>query len=266
MTEIDPVERAFTRSTYPVFAVVVLLAAVHLLRELLPPVTDFRLLIELAFVPAQFSLPFDRQGVIRAAAEAVAQGQVAREEAAWLVGGGVRWWTPLSYAFLHGSTAHIVLNGVWLLAFGAAVCRRFGATRFLVFLAVTAVAGAAAHYAIYPYGLQPVIGASAAISGAMGAAVRFAFAPGAPLGAGFARARDLRVYRKPAPPLRATLVEPRAMTFLALWFVGNFLFGAFASVGGDANVAWQAHIGGFVAGFLLFTVFDPVPPASTDKP
>jgi membrane associated rhomboid family serine protease len=264
MTDYDPTERAFSRSTYPVFALVAALAAIHLLREALSPTADFRLLVELAFVPAQFTLPFDQQGVLRAAAEGVANGQIAREEAAWLLGAGVRWWTLLTYAFLHGSTAHIVLNSVWLLAFGAAVCRRFGAARFLVFLAITAICGAIAHYAVFPYALQPVIGASAAISGAMGAAVRFAFAPGAPLGAGFSRTRDLRVYRRPAPPLRATLVEGRAVTFLAVWFLGNFVFGAFAPVGGDATVAWQAHIGGFVAGFLLFGVFDPVPPASKD--
>ena len=211
----------------------------------------------LAFTPAQFTIHVDRAGVMGAAAATIAQGGMESDEIAALLSGPVHWWAPITYAFLHGSFAHIALNSVWLLAFGAAVCRRFGAARFMLFLAVTAIAGALAHYLVYPYGLQPVIGASAAISGAMGAAVRFAFAPGAPLGAGFSRARDLAAYRQPAPPLLAVLTERRAMTFLALWFVGNPLFGVYAPVGGDATIAWQAHIGGFVAGFLLFSWFDP---------
>lgn len=254
MTESDA-ERAFARSNVAVFAILLVLGAIHALRLALSPVDDFRLLVALAFVPAQFSLPFDQQGVLRAAAQAIAEGAMDRDEAAFLLGGGVRWWTTLSYALLHGSFAHLALNGVWLLAFGSAVCRRFGGARFCILFCVTAICGALAHYLVFPLGLQPVIGASAAVSGAMGAAVRFAFAPGAPLGAGAMRSRDLAAYRRPAPPLAATLTEPRALAFLAVWFAGNFLFGAWAPVG-DAPVAWQAHIGGFIAGFLLFPVFD----------
>lgn len=252
----DRSERAFARSNIAVFAIFGGLAAIHLVRMALSPVDDFRLLAALAFVPAQFTLPFDQQGVLRAAAQAIAQGMMDKEEAAWLLGGGLRWWTPLSYALLHGSFAHLALNGVWLLAFGSAVCRRFGAARFCLFFCVTAVFGALAHYVVFPVGLQPVIGASAAISGAMGAAVRFAFAPDAPLGAGANRSRDLAAYRQPAPPLLATLTEKRSLMFLGVWFAGNFLFGAYAPVG-DASVAWQAHIGGFLGGFLLFSLFDP---------
>ncbi len=255
MTSFDQ-ERAFARSNTAVFAILGLLAAIHALRLVLSPVDDFRMVAALAFTPAQFTLPFDQEGVMRAAAQAIAQGSIDREEAAWLLGGGVRWWSVLTYALLHGSFAHLALNGVWLLAFGSAVCRRFGPARFCTLFCVTALFGALAHYLVYPLGLQPVIGASAAVSGAMGAAVRFAFAPGAPLGAGAARSRDLSAYRRPAPPLAATLTEPRALAFLAVWFAGNFLFGAWAPVG-DAPVAWQAHIGGFVAGFLLFPLFDP---------
>lgn len=258
MNDNDPADRAFSRSTYPVFAIVALLGAIHLGRQALDPVADFTLLSEFAFVPAQFSLAFDREGVWRAAGAAIAQGQMQSAEVALLLGDGPRWYTALTYALLHGSVTHIVLNAVWLLAFGAAVCRRFGSLRFFLFLAVTALAGALAHYIVHPLGLEPVIGASAAISGTMGAAVRFAFQPGAPLGAGFARSRDLDAYRRPAPPLRAVLAEPRAMMFLALWFVGNFLFGVYAPVGGDATVAWEAHVGGFVAGFLSFAAFDPI--------
>ncbi|MDE2363537.1 MAG: rhomboid family intramembrane serine protease [Hyphomicrobiales bacterium] len=250
-------DRAFARSTAPVLILVALLAAIHLVRQALDPATDFRLLADLAFVPANVTFAFDRTGVLEAASAAITGGAMERDELAIFVGGGLRWWTPFTYAFLHGSFAHIALNAVWLLAFGSAVCRRFGGLRFNLLLAVAAIFGALAHYLAHPFGLAPVIGASAGISGAMGAAVRFAFAPGAPLGAGFARSRDLLAYRMPAPPLRAVLAERRAITFIAIWFVTNLAFGVYAPLSGGAPIAWEAHIGCFVAGFLLFSLFDP---------
>jgi membrane associated rhomboid family serine protease len=247
---------AFSRSAYPVFAIVAVLAAIHLLRQALDPFADFRLLAELAFVPAQFTLAFDHDAILRAAARAVAQKEMSSAEVAYLLGDGPRWWTWITYSLLHGGLAHLVMNSVWLLAFGTAVARRFGGARFVVFFIFTAVAGALAFYIAHPSGLTPVIGASAAISGAMGAAVRFAFSPGAPLGAGFARERSLDAYRQPAPSLRDVLQERRAITFLLLWFALNFIFGAVAPIGAEGPVAWEAHIGGFLAGFLGFALFD----------
>ena len=102
----------------------------------------------------------------------------------------------------------------------------------------------------------------------MGAAVRFAFAPGGPLGGGFAPPRDLRAYRQPAPRLRVLLSDRRTMTFVVLWFAANFLFGAVAPPGAEGgSVAWEAHIGGFLAGFLGFRLFDRgvVPPRLTPE-
>ncbi|MGY3444681.1 membrane associated rhomboid family serine protease [Bradyrhizobium sp. USDA 4473] len=56
------------------------------------------------------------------------------------------------------------------------------------------------------------------------------------------------------------------LAFLAIWFGVNILFGATSlSLGGeDTVVAWQAHIGGFLAGLLLFSLFDPIPRARDD--
>ena len=248
-------ETAFRRAAYPVFSIVALLAAIHLARQLLTDTTDFKLLAHLAFVPAQFTQAFDRDAVWQAVALATRRNDMSSEEAAWLLGDGPRWWTLATYSLLHGGFTHLAVNCVWLLAFGTALSRRFGGWRFLVFFAATAVAGALAFWLVNPSGLAPVIGASGAISGAMGAAARFAFAPGAPLGGGFAGQRDLAAYRQPAPSLREVLSERRAFTFLALWFAMNFLFGVVAPTG-DAPVAWEAHIGGFVAGFFGFPLFD----------
>ena len=99
--------------------------------------------------------------------------------------------------------------------------------------------------------LLPMIGASAAISGTMAAAMRFAFQRGGPLG--LWRDRD-EAYRVPAAPLAASLRDPRVLAFLLVWFGVNLLFG-FVSLGMpgvEQAVAWQAHIGGFLAGLFGF--------------
>ena len=105
-----------------------------------------------------------------------------------------------------------------------------------------------------------MVGASAAVSGAMAAACRFIFQPGAPLGDGFGfGAGDGHDYTQPATPIARVLTDRRAMPFILLWFAVNFLFGIGAQPLGisDNPVAWEAHIGGFVAGLLLFGLFDP---------
>ncbi|MCC0005545.1 MAG: rhomboid family intramembrane serine protease [Methylobacteriaceae bacterium] len=257
MTQVSASERQFSRAGDAAVAIVLALVLVHLARLLLEPEADFRLVAEFAFTPANFSAGFASEDIWRAARQAVERGEASSEEIALLVGLSPRWWTPLTYSLLHGGFTHIAVNGVWLLAFGTAVCRRFGAVRFVVFYAFAAIVGALAFYVVHPLGLQPVIGASAAISGAMGAAVRFAFAPDGPLGGRFSPPRDLAAYRRPAPPLRALLTDRRTMTFVALWFAANFLFGAVAPTGADgASIAWEAHIGGFLAGALGFALFD----------
>jgi membrane associated rhomboid family serine protease len=166
-------------------------------------------------------------------------------------------WTFVSYAFIHGSWMHLVLNAVWLLPFGSAVARRFGSLRFVAFFAATAIAGALAHLVTHLGAEQVVVGASGAISGFMAAATRFAFQRNGPLS--FIGADD-EAYRVPAVPLAAALRDRRIVVFLAMWFGINILFGlgTLAVPGIDQQVAWQAHIGGFLAGLLLFPLFDPV--------
>ncbi len=167
-------------------------------------------------------------------------------------------WTFVTYALLHGDISHLLFNGVWLLAFGSPVARRFGSLRFMTFMAVTAAAGAAVHLAIHFGELLPMIGASAAISGTMAAAMRFVFQRGGPLGLLRDQAEG---YRVPAAPLSQSLRDPRVLAFLLVWFGVNILFGLgwFNMPGVQHAVAWEAHIGGFVAGLLAFAAFDPVP-------
>ena len=131
-------------------------------------------------------------------------------------------WTFVTYAFIHGDLNHLFFNAVWLLAFASPVARRFGAVRFLLFYGVTAAAGAAVHLATHFGELLPMIGASAAISGAMAAAMRFAFQPGGPLGLW---GGSDEAYRVPAVPLTVALRDQRLLAFLLVWFGVNALFG-----------------------------------------
>src|SRR6185295_19302766 len=96
-------------------------------------------------------------------------------------GVGAAIWSFFTYAFLHAGFNHLLFNLLWLLAFGVPVARRFGAVRFLLFFLVAAAAGAAVHLAVHFGERDVVIGASASVSGAMGAAMRFAFQRGGPL-------------------------------------------------------------------------------------
>ena len=260
MNEPDSSERRFAARGRLVLGLIAMLIAIQALRSVLSPDADARMVLTFAFVPASFARLFDPQAVAEAAATLVRRDAASVEDVVLLLGPrGFRWWTVLTYALLHGGWTHVLVNSVWLAAFGTAVARRFGAWRFMAFFFVTAAGGVVAHCLTHALDFAPLVGASAAISGAMAAAARFAFAPGAPLGPG-ARRGALEAYEGPPLALRDILRDSRVLTFLGVWFVANLLFGAVATPIGvaDASIAWEAHIGGFVAGLLLFRVFDPV--------
>jgi membrane associated rhomboid family serine protease len=223
-----------------VIATAAVLIAVHVVRSLLSETQDVQVLLTFAFIPTRYG------------------GDLA---GAALPGGfGAELWTFFSYAFLHADLLHIGLNLAWLLPFGTALARRFGAWRYCLFMLVMAAAGAFAHLVSHFGEVVPMIGASAAISGAMAAAMRFVFQHGGPLGQ-FRRGAE-EAYRVPAASLAATLRDPRFLIFLAVWLGLNALFGlGTVSFGEEGQeIAWQAHVGGFFAGLLLFNAFDPALP------
>jgi membrane associated rhomboid family serine protease len=224
-------------------AYVVLLAVIHL-RVLLPPDVEYWTIEVFGFIPRRYdptllATPFPG-------------------------GSGAKVWTFLTYSLLHANLSHIGFNVLWLLPFGSAVARRFGAIRFFLFMAVTAIAGAVAHLVTHEHGIAPMIGASASVSGAMAAAIRFAFVRGSFLS--FSRGDADAAAQVPAQPLMRALRDPRVLGFLAVWFGINIVFGIGSiAIGSEgASVAWQAHIGGFFAGLLLFSLFDPIPRAGPD--
>lgn len=167
-------------------------------------------------------------------------------------------WSFVTYAFIHANWTHLGVNAIWFLPFGSAVARRFRTFRFLLFFAATAAGGALAH--LFTHGGQDVwvVGASGSVAGMMAAAMRFAFQRGGPLSL-WGGGDDETVYRVPAVPLSGVLRDTRILIFLIVWFAINLLFGLISLPLGatDQPVAWEAHVGGFLVGLLLFGVFDP---------
>jgi membrane associated rhomboid family serine protease len=219
-------------------AYIILIAVIHL-HVLLPEDWDDWIITMFGFIPARYdSSPLS---------------------VAFPGGEGAKIWTFFTYSLLHANLTHIGFNVLWLLPFGSALARRFGAVRFFLFMAVTAVAGALAHLLTHEHAPVAMIGASASVSGTMAAAMRFAFVQGSFLS--FSRGDADAAARVPALSLWHALQNRRVLGFLAVWFGTNLVFGIWSfSIGADSvSVAWQAHIGGFLAGLVLFALFDPVP-------
>jgi len=244
-----------------VVAVAVLLIGVHAALNWASPATQDLAIRNLAFVPGRLTVwlwPARAiELLVRANHDPSALEQALAMREIHALSDGPKLWTLLTYALLHGSWTHVLLNTIWLVAFGPPVARRFGSVGFVLFMAAAAVAGALAHWASATLDFSPLIGASAAVSGLMGAAARFMFQPGAPLGAWSFKGRMEVEAIRPAP-LMQVFVEPRARIFLIVWLATNFIFGAFARQLGlsDMPVAWIAHLGGFAAGLVLFPLFD----------
>ncbi len=234
------------------------IVTLHAVREfVLSPQTDFWLLLQFAFVPARLSAWLDPAGgdsffnQLRSGLGA-GQAQMVR---LLLAEGEPRLWTLLTYGLLHGSWVHLMSNMFWLAAFGSPVARRLGVSRFLVLMALATIAGALAHWLARGPDVLPLVGASAAISGTTAAAMRFVFSPGTPFGR---MSDDAAIRAIPAEPFGQLWRNSRAMIFMLIWFVTNILFGSgiVPVLGEAASIAWEAHIGGFLVGLLLFPLLD----------
>src|SRR4030042_3186937 len=210
-----------------VACVAALLTGVEFVRGLLPDELDLTLLLALAFIPARYS---------GAALE--------------LPGGYLTAVTSfVTYMVVHAGWVPLVVNLLWMLAFGSAVARRMGDLRFLGFSVLCGIAGAFTHLLFHFGDMAPVVGASAAISGQMAGALRVIF-----------RAQRLPGQRTPhfvgAPlmSLGQTLSDKRMVAFLLFWVALNAYFGlsAVRIAGEEGGIAWEAHIGGGLCGLVSF--------------
>jgi membrane associated rhomboid family serine protease len=249
------------RPREPIFniptVVIILLAVlslIHLGRALVAPETDVGLVATFGFTPARFGFLIDQNAVLdrltQLAKSSELEAQIGQFFLTYAPPSWV-WFTPLSYAFLHGDKTHLIFNCIWLAAFGSPVARRFGALNFLLLGVIGAVAGAATYLALHMTELSPMVGASAAISAYMGAAARFVFQYGA-----FRRTEwD---HPPPLATFREMAADRQTVAFVGFWFLSNLLIGVGGQTFGlsQAPIAWEAHIGGFVAGVLLAPLFD----------
>ncbi len=191
----------------------------HLARMVVSNEAELFLFEKLAYIPARFS----------------AEGGLSHDWVATIL-------SPVGYTLLHADFMHLFMNMAFLMAFGSVVARRMAEGWFLLLFAVTAVAGAV-FVQFLPFDPAAiVIGASGAVSGMVGAVAGIAFK------------------RKPdTPPLPRPFNEPRAAAMFILVWVGLTLVFGFipgAVFGVDGQIAWQAHLGGFLVGFLLMPLLD----------
>jgi membrane associated rhomboid family serine protease len=207
-----------------VLAVIAICTVVHLVRIYgLDFEQDLEFLIRTAFIPIRYSGQFDIDFYAFS--------------------------SPFTYAFLHGGFAHLAVNMIWLAAFGSPLANRLGAARFTAFWAVTGLAAVGLHYVLHPMDTAPLVGASGAISGMMGAAARFGF-------------RVDRSSGKPAfagalLPISVVLRMRGVLTFLVIWMAINLVTGLVGfGPGVEDRIAWEAHVGGFLAGFFGARLFD----------
>ena len=211
-----------------VLAMLLLMVAIQVAVDaILPQAAVFELFLQAAFIPQRYSAALSGQG-------------------------GAYFWSPVTYSLLHGGYAHLALNGFWLAAFGSVVARRIGWVRFLVFWGLGAIASAALFLAFH-WGAQTImVGASGVVSALMGAASRFAF------GSGMGFRRD-QAHLSRRMSVRQSLRNLTVVVFLLIWFGINMLAAVGFSFGmADTAIAWEAHVGGFLFGFLLFSLFDPI--------
>lgn len=224
-----------------VLAVIALLVAVHFARAFLSPYDDAWLVYALAIVPARYT-----DGT-----------------AEWPGGTPAEFTSLVTHMLVHGDLFHLAINSAWLLAFGGAIALRVGGLRFLAFCLFTGIAGGITFILINPGLEAPVIGASGAVAGLMGGTMRFMFS--AIDEGGFRQLREApRTVR--LMPLDEALSDPRVLAtsgiFILLNVLAIFGFGGAQSPGG---IAWEAHVGGYVAGLLSFGLFD-APPLTSPQP
>jgi membrane associated rhomboid family serine protease len=153
------------------------------------------------------------------------------------------WDRVVTSMFLHGGWAHIGGNMLYLWIFGDNVEDRLGHGRYLVFYLLCGAAAALAQTAFHPRSAIPMIGASGAISGVLGAYLLL-----------FPHSRVLTL----VPILIfIQLIEVPAILLLGLWFLMQLLsgLGSLATQADMGGIAFWAHVAGFVAGVVLVHVF-----------
>jgi membrane associated rhomboid family serine protease len=166
------------------------------------------------------------------------------EGIACVISGTPSWFTPLTAMFMHGGWLHLIGNMWFLWIFGNNIEDSMGHVRFFLFYILCGLAAATAQTLADPDSIIPMVGASGAIGGVMGAYVLL-----------YPR---VHVHMLVFLGFFVTTIAVPAVFMLGYWFVLQVLSG-WASIGAEGGgVAFWAHVGGFVAGAVLVLLFrDP---------
>jgi membrane associated rhomboid family serine protease len=160
---------------------------------------------------------------------------------ACVVSGEPAWYTPLSSMFLHGGWLHLIGNMWFLWLFGNNVEDSMGRVRYVVFYLLCGLAAAGTQMFLNPSSGVPMVGASGAISGVMGAYVLL-----------YPR---VRVHVLLILIIFITTIRLPAWVMLGYWFLLQLAGGASSLGAQEGGVAFWAHVGGFAAGAILVTLF-----------
>ena len=217
MEETEPRQPAFNiPCVIRIVAIITIL--VHFLQLFSNPAQHNELIRYLAFIPARFSL-----------------------SDVWQLEGFSLAVSPISYAFLHADGYHLILNIFFLLAFSTAAARRVSWPIFLILYAAGAIISAFFWMAFNGEATTPLVGSSGALSAAAGALVRMSISPKLPFD-----------QRYPIMPAKTAIL-------FGLFWIGMNLFFTLTALSvsfGIGNVAWEAHIGGFLFGFAIGRLID----------
>jgi len=150
--------------------------------------------------------------------------------------------TIVTSMFLHGGLMHLGGNMLFLWIFGNNVEDVMGRGRFLIFYLICGAAAALGHIMLQPASEVPMVGASGAISGVLGAYLVM-----------FPRSRIVTLFFF---FFLIQVIKVPAIFFLGIWIILQFLYGTLSlGVKGGGGVAWFAHVGGFLAGVILVYPF-----------
>ncbi|HEY2526103.1 MAG TPA: rhomboid family intramembrane serine protease [Candidatus Binataceae bacterium] len=204
-------------------------------RHRLSPVNTLLIAANVAAFAYEMSLGSAAEGFVTRYAMVPALIARAHLQGAMLFGAHGRLWPPftvLTSMFIHGGVGHVAGNMLYLFIFGPAVEERTGASHYLSFYLLSGIASAAATVAMAPQSMVPVIGASGAIAGILGA--YFILYPSGSILTFF-------------PPF---FFRVPAVLYLIFWFAAQ-LYSGIASGAAPSmmgGVAWWAHVGGFLFG------------------
>jgi membrane associated rhomboid family serine protease len=232
----DPAREPIFNVPPMVLCLLAIMLAVMAYRFTLNPEADTDFVLALALIPARLA-----------------------GEAANLPGGTPAIYTEfVTHMFVHADAMHLAFNGASLLAFAGALEKRIGGIRLLLFFLATGFAGAITFVALNPGLLAPMIGASGAIAGLMGGVMRFFFSA-MDTGGGLRRLSEAPA-NVPLQPLRIALQDRRLLAVTAVFVVMNVAaMVGFGDINASNSIAWEAHVGGYITGLLLFGLFDIAP-------